>query len=252
MRFVLLLVVCAVTQISCSTVPSSTPESAAPKRVLMFGGSGRIGGHIVREALDRGYRVTAVSRDPARIETQHEDLTVVQGDILDRERVRELVSQHDAVLVSVGGRPTSSDPQHYIAATAAESLIDVLEPLGPGGPRMIFVGNLFTLIYQDGKTLLELGRVDETHPNLRMFQGHQIALDRFRASDNVQWTVASPPNGLRLKGKTGDIVWGEDAVLRNQDGVPLTISPEDFAYAVIEELEAARYVRRRFTVGRKE
>lgn len=172
------------------------------------------------------------------------------GDVLNRDQAAELIRQHDAVVVSVGETPEDKRPENYIAAAAAEVLIDVLEEIGADGPRLIFVGNLFTLIYEDGKTLLDMGRVDKSHENYAMFYGHQMALDRFRASRNVNWTIATPPNGLRLEGRTGNVRWGGDDLLRDPDGTPAQISPEDFAYAIFEELEAGQYLKARFNVAR--
>ena len=220
------------------------------ERVLVYGASGRIGSHIVEEGLKRGYSITGVSRDAERLQAVADEITVETGDILDRDRTRELIAAHDAVIVSIGGTPRDKNPETYIAALAAESLIEVLQSLGDEGPRLLFVGNLFTLIYQDGKTLLDLGRVDETHQYYAMFYGHQIALDAFRASEGVNWTIATPPNGLRLEGFTGNIVFGGDELLREPGGKPLEISYEDFAYGVFEELEAGRYIRQRFNVAR--
>lgn len=219
-------------------------------RVLIYGASGRIGGPIVEEALARGYEVTGVSRNPARLDGFGDRINVEAGDILDPERTAELIASHDAVIVSIGGKASSQDPETYIAALAAESLVEVLGTFGNDGPRLIFVGNLFTLIFKDGKTLLELGRVPDTHENYAMFYGHQVALDTFRQSSGVNWTVASPPNGLRLEGRTGKVRWGGDELLRDPDGTPSGISLEDFAYAVLEELENGNNVRQRFNVAR--
>lgn len=225
-------------------------DSGDHSKLLVFGASGSIGSVIVEEALLRGYEVTGVSRDPSRLSSFAGRIRVESGDILDRERTAELVAEHDAVIVSVGGAPSSEDPAEYIAATAAESLVEVLAPLGDDGPRLIFVGNLFTLIYEDGKTLLDLGRVAPDHQYYEMFYGHQIALDTFRASEGVNWTVACPPNGLRLEGKTMQLRWGGDELLRDPDGAPSQISREDFGWAVLEELENGNYIRDRFNVAR--
>ena len=229
---------------------SSAGEGPADDRVLVFGASGRIGSHIVEEALLRGYAVTGVTRSVGRLDAYADRINIEVGDILDRERTAELVAEHDAVIVSIGGDPKDKNPETYIAALAAESLIEVLEGFGDDGPRLIFVGNLFTLIYEDGKTLLELGRVPESHEYYAMFHGHQIALDLFRASEHVNWTVATPPNGLRLEGRTAKVRWGGDVLLRDEDGTPSGISREDFAFAVLEELEAGNYIRSRFNVAR--
>ncbi len=222
----------------------------AGERLLIYGASGRLGGPIVEEALLRGYEVTGVSRDAARLDPFEGRIRIVTGDILDRWSLRRLAVEHDALIVSVGGAPTSQDPAKYIAPLAAESLIEVLSGLGPEGPRVIFVGNLFTLQYEDGKTLLELGGVADDHKNYAMFHGHQLALDQLRASKGVNWTVATPPNGLRLQGRTGEVRWGGDDLLRDPDGKPSGISREDFAFAVLEELERERYLNARFNVAR--
>ena len=245
-RILLLLVGCFGSGISAA----GAGKAPAIDNVLIFGASGRIGRHIVDEALYRGYRVTGVTRDPARLEDVADRIAVETADILDREAIAALVDAHDAIIVSVGGSPQSPDPARYIAATAAESLIDVLQSRGENGPRLIFVGNLFTLDYEDGKSLLDLGRVAEDHKNFAMFHGHRIALDRFRASGNVNWTIATPPNGLRLEGRTGNIRWGGETLLRDPDGRPSEISPEDFAFAIFEELALGNYVQKRFNVAR--
>ncbi len=237
---------------SCLPLEYSTPPAreALANRLLIFGASGRIGGHIVDEALIRGYRITAVSRDATRLTDLADRVEVTTADILDRKRLAELVSQHDAIIVAVGGKPVDSNPENYIVPRAAGSLIDVLESGNSASVRLLFVGNVYTLIFEDNKTLLELGRVAESHPNYAMFHGHQLALDMFRRSRDVDWTVASPPNGLRLNGRTGDVRWGGEQLLRDEDGTPSTISPEDFAFAVLEELQRGNYIRRQFNAAR--
>lgn len=238
----------------CGLVPpavASDSNAHEGRRVLIYGASGRIGQHIVDEALARGYSVTGVTRDPGRLASYADRIDIASGDILDRAQTADLIAAHDAVIVSIGGTPKDKNPENYIAPLAAESLIEVLGKFGDEGPRLIFVGSVFTLIYEDGKTLLELGRVDESNENYAMFYGHQIALDHFRASEHVNWTVATPPNGLRLEGRVGELSWGGDELLRDADGKPAEISREEFAFAIFEELEAGNYVRQRFNVARK-
>ncbi len=247
----ILLIGLALATLGCA---GTNEPAAAPggKNLLVIGASGRIGGHIVQEALARGHTVSGMTRRPESLAGRYPGMTVVAGDVLDATRMRSLVSDYDTVIVSVGGRPQSPDPEQYIAATAASSLIEVLAPLGDAGPRLLFVGSVFTLKRADGRTLLESHPTVHERENYPMFLAHQIALDRFRASSGVRWTVASPPNGLRLSGRTGDLVWGDDHLLLDDDGSLAQISPEDYAYALMEEIEHARYVGRRFTVARRD
>ena len=242
--YVLTLLLCCLALSACTqSLPQQNTET-----LLIYGVSGRIGGHIVDEALRRGYTVTGVSRDPSAVAPKP-GMVVVKGDILDQDNLRELLSQHRVVLVSVGGRPRTKDPKQYIAGRAAHSLIQALSTMGDQGPRVLFVGNVFTLEVEAGKTYLDLGRVTEEHRNYAMFYSHQEALDAFRES-RINWTVVSPPNGLRLQGRTGQLRYATDSLIRNSDGTPATISPEDFAYAMLEEVTNEKYLKRRFTVAR--
>jgi len=70
--------------------------------IAVFGASGRTGIWIVFQALNQGHRVTAFARTPSKITIKHKNLTIVQGDILDPEKVKEAVCGQDAVLCALG------------------------------------------------------------------------------------------------------------------------------------------------------
>lgn len=240
----LVLLACALISTSCTTI---TPTTDNNNEILIYGASGRIGGVLTNEALLRGYKVTGVSRSPEKLEEKFPQINAVEGDILDRNSVKELLSSYTTVLVSIGGKPTSPDATKYIAYEGAPSLIEVLEEMGTAGPRLIFVGNLFTLKTAEGELLLDRA---EEHQNYAMFMGHQMALDAFRNSNNINWSIASPPNGFRLKDRTGKVRFGTDTLLLNSDGEPASISLEDYAYGIFEEISAEKYLSKRFTLAR--
>ncbi len=73
-------------------------------RIAIFGASGWIGGTIAREALNRGHTVTAIVRDPARLQLTHERLTVATGDVTDPTKIASAAAGHDAVAAAIGGR----------------------------------------------------------------------------------------------------------------------------------------------------
>jgi putative NADH-flavin reductase len=70
--------------------------------LLIFGATGGTGSAIVAQALEQGHRVTAFARNPDAIKTKHENLVVVQGDILDYASVERAVKRQDAVLSALG------------------------------------------------------------------------------------------------------------------------------------------------------
>jgi len=75
----------ALAMVAMATVPVA--GAAEPLKLVIYGGSGNIGQRIVREALDRGHQVTVVSRDPSRVKVTHDRLTVVQGNVLEPDKV---------------------------------------------------------------------------------------------------------------------------------------------------------------------
>jgi putative NADH-flavin reductase len=74
------------------------------KKLLVFGASGGTGREIVRQALARGFQVTAFVRNPSKLGIEHPALTVLQGDVRDAARVASAVQGQDAVLSALGHR----------------------------------------------------------------------------------------------------------------------------------------------------
>lgn len=85
------------------TVP---PEAAAPRprstRLLIVGATGGTGRELVAQALERGYAVTALVRDPSRLTISHPQLTVVRGDVLDEGSVDAAMRGQEAVVSALG------------------------------------------------------------------------------------------------------------------------------------------------------
>jgi uncharacterized protein YbjT (DUF2867 family) len=75
-----------------------------PERVLIVGATGGTGRELVKQALERGYAVTAFARTPARLDVTHPRLTVIQGDVLDPESVATAMRGQEAVLCALGHR----------------------------------------------------------------------------------------------------------------------------------------------------
>lgn len=91
-------------------------DNQPAENLLIIGASGRVGGPIADEAIDRGYKDAGMTRDSARLTGRSMDIVV--GAVLDREMLAGLLSRFDVVVVSVGGPPTSRDPGQNIAVPA--------------------------------------------------------------------------------------------------------------------------------------
>ena len=77
-------------------------ERSKSIKLVIFGSTGSIGHELVVQALEQGHKVTAFARNPANLEIEHANLTVVQGDALDSASVEKAVEGQDAVLCSLG------------------------------------------------------------------------------------------------------------------------------------------------------
>jgi putative NADH-flavin reductase len=71
-------------------------------KIAIFGASGRTGILTVYQALDKGHTVTAFARKPSSVTIQHKNFSVIQGDILEYEKVKKAVENQDVVICTVG------------------------------------------------------------------------------------------------------------------------------------------------------
>jgi putative NADH-flavin reductase len=234
------------------TTLSLTAEHAIaqPLDLVIFGATGKIGSATVDEALARGHRVTAVSRNPEQIAKQHPNLSVVQGDLLDQDSVLALTEGRDVVILSVrgivGGAKTPENALQYIAA---ERLLSALRTLGPSAPRLIHVGGAGSLevgagvLYADDLPRLFIPKKLEAE-----IDGQVLALALYRAAPDVNWTYATPPKRFTNGDRTGSYRLGGDRVLEDDRGRS-RISRADFAVALIDEAESGAHVGRRFAIA---
>jgi len=84
------------------TAPSSGGPRRHPKRILIIGATGGTGRQLVTQALERAYAVTALVREPSRLQIDHPQLTIIQGDVLDEGSVDAAMQGQEAVLSALG------------------------------------------------------------------------------------------------------------------------------------------------------
>ena len=110
-------------------------------KLVIFGSTGSIGHHLVEQALEQEHTVTAFARNPAKLEIEHDDLAVVQGDVLDSASVEKAVDGQDAVLCALGagakGEIRTEGTRNIVRAMekAGVSRLICLSTLGVGDSR---------------------------------------------------------------------------------------------------------------------
>ncbi|WP_411075741.1 NAD(P)-dependent oxidoreductase [Streptomyces sp. cmx-4-7] len=212
--------------------------------ITLYGATGTIGSRILDEALRRGHTVTAVVRDPARMTTRDPSPTVVTGDVLDPASVAEHARAADVVVSAVGG---GDGPGHQaLIEPSFEALVAGLRTLGSDAPRLITVGGAGSLRTADGSRVWDAEGLPEFV--LQIMHAHGDALDFLRTVDDVRWTNLSPAATIAPGERTGTYRVGLEDLITDADGKS-RISTEDYAVALVDEIERARHIGERFTVA---
>ncbi|MGY4745643.1 NAD(P)-dependent oxidoreductase [Streptomyces sp. ATMOS53] len=211
-------------------------------RIVVFGAAGKAGSRVVAEAAARGHEVTAVARDITRLGELPEGVRPVAGDVTDTETVATLAEEADALVLTVGG----PDARLYTEAVATAAA--AVRALGPKGPRIMHMGGGASLLNEDGVRYFDSPHFPEEYKPYAI--GQIQALDAYQAlGDDVTWTYLSPPPVHFAPGeRTGHYRTDLDHPVVGDDG-QARISYEDYAAALLDEIDTPRHLNRRFTVG---
>lgn len=208
--------------------------------IVVFGAGGTAGSRIVAEAVNRGHQVTAAVRRPEAVDYLPAGVPVVPGDPTSETSVRDLAPLTDALVVAIGG------DRQALWRDAAQTLVGVLREM-PAAPRIIHVGGGATLLGPHGERFLDAPDFPEQYRAAA--QGQADALDVYRSSTGVSWTYVSPPPLEFHPGeRTGHYRTGTDQPVTDDQGRSV-LSYEDFAVAVVDEIENGRFRDMRFTAA---
>lgn len=231
----------------CVTANAQQPESL---RILIYGATGKVGTHVLEEALQRGHVVTAVSRDPSQIEKQHANLSVVAGDLLDMQSMELLVEDKDVIIVSVRGLiGKDKKPENSLQYIAVRNITQHLSIIGDGAARLIHVGGSGSLEVEPG--VLYADKIPKVFlpKSLELeIQGQILTLEYLRTIKDVDWSYATPAKNFTNGKRTGEFRIGGDALMEDDRGKS-RISRADFAVALIDEAEKADHIQQRFSVA---
>lgn len=212
-------------------------------RIAVIGASGWLGGTIAREALARGHEVTAIGRDPAKLEAVP-GARAATVDATDPSALPTVIAGHDVVVQSVTDR--SGTTRDAIPDTTAALIAAVP---AAGVPRLAVVGGGGSLLDGDGVRYID--RPDFPEEYRVEAQAGLRALELLRAAPaTLNWTYLSPPAHELIPGEArgGYTTRGDDHAVTGPGGHG-AITAGDLAAAMLDELEHPQYERMRFTAG---
>lgn len=201
-------------------------------KVALIGATGNVGSRLLAELLSRGHAVTAIARHPEKVPARP-GVTPKRGDVHEKAGLAPLLAGHDAVISAV--RFSASDPHLLIGAMKAA-----------GVPRYLVVGGAGSLEVAPGQKLIDTPNFPAAYKPEASAGG--VFLELLRGEKDLDWTFLSPSALIFAGERTGKFRLGGDQLLTGADDKS-SISYEDFAVALVDELEKPAHSRRRFTVG---
>jgi uncharacterized protein YbjT (DUF2867 family) len=214
--------------------PSGAARRQQQARILIVGATGGTGRQLVAQALERGHQVTALVRDPSKLQVVHPRLTVIQGDVLDEASVERAVRDQEAVLCALGHKryfyPTrilSNGTRNILRAMETRGVTrfvcETSLGIGDSAGRMGLYYTLFVI-----PVILPFYFWDKTRQ------------ERVIAGSNAEWVIVRP-GVLTNSTKRGRLRHGHHV----GSFLPtVRISRADVAEFMLDQLASDRYLRR--------
>jgi putative NADH-flavin reductase len=193
-------------------------------KIAVYGATGAIGSQIVSEARNRGHQVTGISRNGG-------DLT---GDALDAGFTKQVAADHEVVVSAVGPSRVEDDGTRF-----PDTIANLAATLGDS--RLVVVGGAGSLTV-DGVRLVVTPEFPELYKAEALKGAASLAVLR-DADETVEWTYLSPAPVIAPGERTGSYVVGSESPVGD------AISIEDYAVALVDEIDEPKHRRARFTVA---
>jgi putative NADH-flavin reductase len=204
--------------------------------VVLYGATGKSGNRILHELVSRGHQVTAVARDISKLPST---VTAKQDDLSNVNTITSIIQGADAVVSAYGPPPDNTDA----LLSVTERQIAAVKKAG--NIRLIVVGGAASLEVAPGVTLLASGHLPAQW--VPIATSHDKALKILQASD-INWTYFSPAAFFEPGERTGKFRLGRNQLIADSKSNS-RISLEDYAIALVDELEKPAHERARFTIG---
>ena len=212
--------------------------------VLLIGATGFVGSAVLNELVSRGHKVTAVARNVEKV-AKSELLDVVKEDVANVDAIAKLAEGKDAIISAYNPGWTNPD----IATLISENYPKILSAAKKSGvKRLLIVGGAGTLFCAPGLRVVDSGAIpEEIMGGVRPLG--DFYLNTLINENDIDWVFFSPAGVFDQQGKkTGNYRLGKDDLIVDAEGNS-HISVQDYADAMVNELEKPTHHKERFTIG---
>ncbi|MED4228895.1 SDR family oxidoreductase [Neobacillus cucumis] len=203
--------------------------------ILVLGATGRVGNQIVTYALHERHHVTVLARTPEKIQKNNENLTILPGNVLNKNDIVDVMHGIDVVISALNTDGTT---------TLSESMPLIIEAMeNEGIKRIITVGTAGILQSKTTPNLLRYQSSDSKRKSTRAAKEHHKVYDMLKQS-TLEWTIVCPtylPDGERV---------GKYRIERNylpEGGAEISVA--DTAEFTFKQINASDYIKSRVGIA---
>ena len=201
-------------------------------KIAIIGATGRVGTRLTDEALRRGHQVTAIARHASKLPAR-DGVTTRDVDATDSAALAAALAGNDVVISSA-----------RFAQLNAQQVTSAVRQAGV--PRLLVVGGAGSLCVAPGVQLVDTPNFPDAYKP-EALAGRDF-LNALRGEQQINWTFLSPSALFEPGERIGKFRVGEETLLSDAAGKSW-ISMEDYAIAMLDEIEKPAHSRQRFTVG---
>lgn len=214
------------------------------KQIVLIGASGFVGSAILNEALNRGFSVKALVRNPLNIKVKNPNLEVVETDVSDETALADQCKGYDTVISAYN--PGWKNPNIYQETlTVYPTILSGVKKAGV--KRLLCVGGAGTLFVSPGVRIIDSGSIPkEIEPGVKSLG--EFYLNTLCNEKEIDWVFFSPAGLIEPGARTEKYRLGKDDLIVGSDGKS-RISVEDYAVAMVNEAETPKHHQERFTIG---
>lgn len=215
------------------------------KNVLLIGATGFVGSAILSELVARGHKVTAVARNTDKV-LKNDNVTPVKTDVANVDEIAKLAEGKDAIISAYNPGWAKPDIKKLIET----NYTNILEAAKKSGvKRLLIVGGAGTLFVKPGLRMVDSGAIPAAIMDGVRPLG-DFYLNTLTKENDIDWIFLSPAGTFDEKGeRTGEFRLGKDDLIVDPKTGTSHISVQDYAVAMVDELEKPAHHKERFTLG---
>lgn len=209
--------------------------------IALIGASGFIGSALRQELLTRGHQVTAFVSQPAKLAAQNH-LRVEASDVQNLATLSTQLANYDAVISAFSGHAQANTLDYYLSGI--KNIIQASKSAKV--PRLLVVGGAGSLEVAPGLQVIDTPDFPAAYKATA--EGARQALNLLRTETELNWAMLSPAAVIAPGQRTGQFRLGKDQLVLDAYGKS-HISVEDYAVAMVDELENPQHPNQRFTLA---